>query len=102
MNWERVCTPLDQGGLSIRDLTSFNKALLGKWIWLFGIEESKLWRRVLAVKYGVEGGGWRTKSIRGSHGCSLWKGIMARWEDFSTHILFDVGHGNRVRFWHDR
>ena len=26
---------------------------------------------------------------------------MAGWEDFSTHILYDVGQGNRVRFWHD-
>jgi hypothetical protein len=77
VNWERVCTPLAQGGLGIRDMILFNKALLGKWLWRFEIEESKLWRRVVAVKYGIEGGGWRIKSIRGSHGCSLWKGIMA-------------------------
>jgi hypothetical protein len=44
-------------------------------MWRFGVEESKLWRLVLVVKYGVEGGGWRTKPIRRSHGCSLWKGI---------------------------
>ena len=102
VNWDRVCTPLNHGGLGIRDMVSFNKALLGKWMWRFGVEELKLWRRVLAVKYGVEGGGWRTKPIRGSHCCNLWKGIMAGWEDFSTYILFDVGQGNRVRFWHDR
>ena len=71
MNWERVCTPLAQGGLGVRDIISFNKALLGKWLWRFGIEESKLWRRVVAIKYGIERGGWRTKSIRGLHGCSL-------------------------------
>ena len=102
VNWRRVCTPLDQGGLGIRELIYFNKALLGKRMWRFGIEDSNLWSRVVVVKYGVEGGGWRTKAIRGSHGCSLWKGIMAGWEDFSTHILFDVGVSNRVRFWHDR
>ncbi len=44
---------------------------------MFRVEDSKLWKQVLVVKYGVVGGGWRTKSIRGSHGCSLWKGIMA-------------------------
>ena len=26
---------------------------------------------------------------------------MAGWEDFSTHMLLDVGVSNRVRFWHD-
>ena len=87
-NWEKVCTPLAQGRLGIRDMILFNKAFLGKWLWRFEIEELKLWRRVVAVKYGIEGGGWRIKSIRGSHGCSLWKGIMAGWEEFSTHILF--------------
>uniref|UniRef100_A0A2N9IY74 Reverse transcriptase domain-containing protein n=1 Tax=Fagus sylvatica TaxID=28930 RepID=A0A2N9IY74_FAGSY len=77
----RVCTPLAQGGLGVRDIISFNKALLGKWLWRFGIEESKLWRRVVAIKYGIERGGW---------------------EEFSSHILFDVGNGVRVHFWHDR
>ena len=58
MNWDRICTPIDQGGLGVRDLISFNKVLLGKWMWRFGLEDSKLWRHVLAVKYGVEGRGW--------------------------------------------
>ena len=102
VNWDRVCTPIDQGGLGVQDLISFNKVLLGKWLWRFGVEESKLCRCVFVVKYGVEGGGWRTKPIRRSHSCSIWKGIMAGWDDFSTYINFDVGHGNRVRFWHDR
>ena len=48
--WDKVCILLDQGVLGIRDMTSFNKALLGKWMWRFGVEELKLWRRVLVVK----------------------------------------------------
>ena len=24
------------------------------------------------------------------------------WDDFSTHLSFNVGLGNRVHFWHDR
>ena len=51
VNWNKVCTPISQGGLGVRDLVSFNKAMLGKWLWRFGVEDSKFWRCVLAAKY---------------------------------------------------
>ena len=57
---------------------------------------------MLVVKYGVEGGGWRTRPIWGSHGCSLWKGIMAGWEAFSTTNQFDMGKGDKVWSWQDK
>jgi hypothetical protein len=66
----------------LRDLVVFNKALLGKWLWRFGVEESKFWRCVLAAKYGEIGRGWCTRLVCGSYGCSLWKGIMANWDIF--------------------
>ena len=42
--------------LGVRKLTTFKKALLGKWLWQFGIEETRLWRRVVALKFGEEWG----------------------------------------------
>lgn len=39
---------------------------------------------------------------RGTHGCSLWKGICAGWESFSSHVTFEVGVGTQIHFWHDR
>ena len=38
------------GGLGIRDIGLFNKAMLGKWIWRFALGEDKLWCRVIKVK----------------------------------------------------
>ena len=101
VSWDIVCSPIVNGGLGIRLLTPFNWALLDKWLWRFGREETHLWRRVLVAKYGLEGGGWITKRSRGSHGCSLWKNIMMGWDAFAKHTRFDVGMGNRVLFWYD-
>ena len=51
---DKVCAPKVNGGLGIRKLTTFNKALLGKWLWRFGVEETRIWRRVVALKFGEE------------------------------------------------
>uniref|UniRef100_A0A2N9GID8 OBG-type G domain-containing protein n=1 Tax=Fagus sylvatica TaxID=28930 RepID=A0A2N9GID8_FAGSY len=98
-----VTTPLvNHGGLGVRKFAVFNKALLGKWLWCFGLEESRLWRRVIASKYGVNSGGWHTRSIRGSHGCGLWRSINSGWADFAPYVDLVVGNGDRILFWIDR
>ena len=83
VGWNKVCTPKDKGDLGLQSLVLFNKVLLGKWLWRFGLEVHNLWRRVLVVKYGTELGGWCTNPIRGTYSCGLWKGIMSGWSVYS-------------------
>ena len=59
-----MCSPMAGGGLGIRKITTFNKALPGKWLWQYGVEETHLWGRVIVLKVGRNGG-----AGRGSYGC---------------------------------
>ena len=68
-----VYTQKEKGGLGIRKIDLLNKALLGKWIWRFASEKDNIWKRVIGVKYGQEGFGWRTKEARGTFGVGVWK-----------------------------
>jgi hypothetical protein len=101
VSWSQICAPLQDGGLAVRNLRSFNKALLGKWLWRYGLEREALWRLVVDAKYGSLWGGWCSKFGKGPYGVSVWKFIRKGWDSFQSHCSFLVGDDQRVRFWHD-
>ena len=57
VNWSQICAPLRFGGLVVRDIKCFNKALLGKWLWHYGLEREALWWLVVEAKYESLWGG---------------------------------------------
>ena len=69
VGWDKVCTPKEKGGLGVRNLVFFFKAVLGKWLWRIGLEENNLWLRSLEWNW-VDG---TLKMSLGVHGCGLWK-----------------------------
>ena len=54
VKWEVICLPKEDGGLGIKDITRFNAALMGRWIWALSSNQNQLWVRILTSKYG----GW--------------------------------------------
>ena len=53
VKWTIVKQPFPKGVLGIRDLITFNEALLGKSLWRFMNEKDKLWRAIIKAKYGL-------------------------------------------------
>ena len=98
VNWKQVCSPIARGGLGIRNMLLFNKALLGKWLWLYVNEFDSLWRRVVDCKYGSQRRGWCSNQTKAPYGVSLWKYIRAGWESFAKHITFKMGDGSLSRW----
>ncbi|KAG2687140.1 hypothetical protein I3760_09G038400 [Carya illinoinensis] len=101
VKWEQVCRPISGGGLGVRNLRMFNRALLGKWLWRFANEHDSLWKLVVAKKYGGLRGEWCTREVRGAYGVGLWKHIRRGWAVFNQHVKLRVGTGSRIKFWRD-
>jgi hypothetical protein len=93
VKWSKVCSPISAGGLGLRKLVDFNRALLGKWLWCYGHEREAWWRVVVEAKYGSLWGGWCTCPHTGASGVSLWKNIRLGWEIFSSHSRLVLGDG---------
>jgi len=101
VSWFTVCSPISEVGLDIRNLRTFNKALLGKWLWCYEHEREALWRSVVDAKYGSTWAGWCSLDSPWSHGVWLWKNIRKGWSLFSSHTRLVLGDGSRIRFWDD-
>jgi hypothetical protein len=54
VSWSKVCSPISEGGLGIRNLRIFNRALLEKWLWHYAHERevggNLLWMLSMVLK----------------------------------------------------
>ena len=101
VKWKTVCSRKENGGLGLRSLFTFNRALLGKWNWCFAMEDKYTWRKVICLKYGVEDEGRFSNCPKGSYGVGLWKHIRKEAVQMQNQCYFVVGDGKRIGFWED-
>jgi hypothetical protein len=98
VNWSKVCTLINEGGLGIRNLMLFNRTLLGKWLWCYEIERDAWWRVVVDLKFGSLWGGWCSLEPGGAFGVGLWNNIRKGWETLKGFTRHEVGDRTRISF----
>lgn len=106
VKWEDVCTFRKRGvGKKKKNIEAFNRALLGKWVWMLVSERVGLWREVLMEKYGFRDfdkfiGGYydhkgshyeRNRGLGSKESCSSRRG----WGKYEL-LVFKVGGRSEV------
>ena len=77
VSWDKVCCPLDHGGLGLLDLLKFNRALRMRWQWLAWARPEKPW---IAVSPGPDD---QERAL------------------FANATSIRVGNGKSTNFWKD-
>lgn len=101
IKWETVCTMKREGGLGIRRIKMFNKALVEKMGW-FLLEGEKDWVQIIWAKY------LNNKDVfcfHGKkelpHGFVFWNNLLKVRGTLTKGVKVIVGNGLRTDFWED-
>jgi hypothetical protein len=97
----KACFPISRGRLWIRYLLFY----LIEFFWGsgFGIMfmRERPYRGCLWIINMAASGVWFSNEVHGSFGVGPWKNIRKEWGEFSSHTIFEVSDGSKIRFWHD-
>lgn len=97
--WEKICVPLDKGGLGFRDLRSFNLALLAKQLWRLLHHPTSLLARVLKGRYFRHSSPMEVNTSNSpSYG---WKSMLAAQDLLREGLRKTIGSGYNTRVWLD-
>ncbi|GJV81463.1 RNA-directed DNA polymerase, eukaryota, reverse transcriptase zinc-binding domain protein [Tanacetum coccineum] len=99
VNWNSVCKPKVEGGLGIKSLDSWNKALMSKHIWNIITQKESLWVRWINT-YRLKGRSfWDVPDKNGA--CWAWKNLLRHRWTFRSHIFHKIGDGMNSSLWFD-
>lgn len=100
MDCNTVSQEKKDGGLALGGIINRNRALLGKWLWRFPMEQQNLWATVIRNKFGDILNGWDAVNLHSSH-WSPWRGISQILPLLLSHTNLSLGCGTKFRFWLD-
>lgn len=99
MAWDKICVPLEEGGLGFRDFNDFNLALLAKQVWRLLIYPDSFLSRVLKGRYYRHSNPLITgKANNPSYG---WSSLMSSRHLLDKALKRTIGNGSNTKVWED-
>ncbi|GJX03941.1 hypothetical protein Tco_0189857 [Tanacetum coccineum] len=97
--WSSICKPKDRGGMGLKNLQTWNYALLAKHVWNIATKKDSLWVKwVHSVKL-------RGKSIwdvkEESNDSWGWKNLLEIRDQIKDKVIYKVGDGSKTSLWFD-
>ncbi|GJZ46362.1 hypothetical protein Tco_0593958 [Tanacetum coccineum] len=98
--WESVCNPKSQGGLGLKDLGVWNKAMIAKHLWHLAINKDSLWVKwVNVVKLKGKSIWFVCKEASDSWG---WRNILRIRDEVRQFLVKKIGDGgSTLVLWKD-
>lgn len=100
VNWQKLCTPKNWGGLRLRSARLINQMALMKVGWNLIEDKEDLWVRTLKSKYRC-GEELIPRIDKGRMGTTFWRGLCHSWPQVTNNLVWRVGDGSRVNCWTD-
>lgn len=97
--WDKITLSKKEGGLGVRDMLAFNKALLAKQAWRLMNNPTSLLARVYKAKYFRKTNFLEAKASPSSS--YAWRSIIQTQSLISKGIKWIVGNGENIRLWKD-
>ncbi|GJS84398.1 putative RNA-directed DNA polymerase [Tanacetum coccineum] len=98
--WDIICLPTREGGLGIRSLKLFNKALMTKHIWNIVSNNESLWVRWIHV-YKLKGRSFWVIPLNATEMSWGWRKLPQLRALVRPFIWANIGNGNRTSAWYD-
>jgi hypothetical protein len=100
--WDKVCKPVEKGGLGLRKVSEMNDFLMAKLLWRLFKDKGE-WKEIWTNKYN-----WEKKSFNQflssnnmQGGSAIWKHAQNRKLDIRNGVKWKVGNGRTIQFWED-
>ncbi|GKA73703.1 putative reverse transcriptase domain, reverse transcriptase zinc-binding domain protein [Tanacetum coccineum] len=98
--WGDICLPTSEGGLGLRSLKLFNKALMTKHIWNIVTNKESLWVRWIYA-YKIKGRSFWAIPLNDAEMSWGWQKILQLRDRVRPFIWTKIGNGLKASAWYD-